>query len=154
MIRAALVLALLAAPALAAGDAGGIAAVDCGDATRADTIVEPWADNTATYAGGEVRIALLDMVEPAAAALKLLVISPPRDELGLRQCRVIGTPGGLGFADMDFAARSASYDPQRGLTISLPARLPLPGGDPDDGWFQLSLTLNQKTGQIALQGFK
>lgn len=155
MIRAALGAALLlAAPALAAEDAGAIAAVECGDATRADTIVEPWADNTATYAGGEVRIALLDMVEPAAAALKLLVISPPRDELGLRQCRVIGTPGGLGFADMDFAARSASYDPQRGLTIALPARMSLPEGDPDDGWFQLSLTLNQQTGQIAAQGFK
>lgn len=155
MIRAVLTLCLLAAPAVAQ-DGPDATITPCGDATRVDTIAEPWEDNTATYAEGQIRVALLDMVEPAGGALKLVVISPPRDELGLRQCRVIGLDNGLGFYDMDFAAHRADYDPARGLTITLPARhYPLDGDfEGDEGWFDLSVTVNQQTGEIVTQGFK
>jgi hypothetical protein len=154
MTRIALVLALMAAPAFAQDSAATV--TPCGDATRADTIAEPWEDNTATYADDQVRIAMLDMVEPAGGALKLLVISPPRNELGLRQCRVVGLDNGLGFYDMNFAAHQASYDPARGLTITLPARhYPVNGDfDGDEGWFQLSVIINQQTGDIVTQWFK
>ena len=156
MIRHALALTLLATPALSQDGLQAATVTPCGDATRADTIAEPWEENTATYADGQVRIALLDMVEPAGGALKLLVISPPRDELGLRQCRVVGLDNGLGFYDMDFASRKASYDPSRGLTITLDARHHPGDEDPlgDEGWFQLAVTINQQTGQITTQGFR
>lgn len=154
-IRHVVALCLLAVPAMAQTQ-GAATVTPCGDATRVDTIAEPWEANTDTYAQGQVRIAMLDMVEPAGGALKLLVISPPRDELGLRQCRVVGLENGLGFYDMDFGARSASYDPARGLTVTMPARhYPVNGDvDGDEGWFQLSVTINQQTGRIAVQGFK
>ena len=155
MIRHAVVLTLLAAAPALARD-GPVTVRPCDDTARVDTIAEPWQKNTATYADGQVRIALLDMVEPEGGALRLLVISPPRDELGLRRCRVVGLENGLGFYDMDFARHQASYDPARGLTITLPARhYPVDGETgADDGWFRLSVTVNRQTGAIATQGFK
>lgn len=145
---------LLAALVLLSGKAQAqqIDVKSCGDAERVDAIAEPWERNIATYANGDIRLALLDMVEPAGGAWKLVVISPPRDELGFRQCRVIGADG-IGFYDLDFARRQASYDPARGLTLTLPAQHYLPE-DPESGWYQLSLTINQQTGDIMVQGAK
>lgn len=151
MIRTLTCFMLLAAPAWAQDDS---MVIPCDESARADTIVEPWDENSATYADGAIRVAILDMVEPAAAAIRLLVISPPLDELGIRQCRIVGLQDGLGLAAIDFAARQSSYDPQRGLTLSMPARMPLPDGDADDGWFQLGVTIDQQTGKITTQGFK
>lgn len=146
MIRVVLACLLLAAPAFAQQ------VQPCGNA-RADSIAEPWEENIASYAEGQVRIALLDMVEPAGGALKLLVISPPRDEVGHRQCRVVQAGVGLGFYGLNFAERRASYDPARGLTLTLPAQHYLPE-EPEGGWHELSVTINQQTGGIMVQGAK
>ncbi|QIR84152.1 hypothetical protein [Paracoccus sp. AK26] len=121
----------------------------CGDGPRVDTIAEPWEQNTATYANGEVRLALLDMVEPAGGAWKLVVISPPRDELGLRQCRVIGA-NGIGFYGLDFASRRATYDSQQGLVVTFRATRyadAAPEGEP----YTLVVTINQQTGKIGTE---
>ncbi|MFC3166572.1 hypothetical protein [Paracoccus fontiphilus] len=145
MIRHLAVLALLAAPV----QAQQIDVKPYGDAERVDAIAEPWEDNIATYANGDIRLALLDMVEPAGGALKLVVISPPRDELGFRQCRVIGADG-MGFYGLDFAARQANYHPQRGLTLTMPAKhhtdLAPKGGD-----YRLSVTIDQQSGRITTE---
>lgn len=123
----------------------------CGDAERLDSLAEPWEDNTATYAGGSVRVARVDMVEPAAAAWKLAIISPPRDELGIRQCRIVQSKNGMGFYDLDFAARRSSYDPERGLTLTMPAQT-YDTEDPNEGRFTLTVTVNQQTGDITVEG--
>lgn len=141
-----LALSLLAAPAVAQQ-------VQPCDNAPAESIAEPWEENIASYAEGQLRVAVLDMIEPAGGALKLLVISPPRDEVGYRQCRVIQAGNGLGFYNLDFAERRAGYDPARGLTLTLPAQHYLPE-DPEGGWYELSLTINQQTGEIAVQGAK
>lgn len=154
MIAQALAVLLVLAAGAAQAQDGRAMALPCDEGTRADTLAEPWEANIATYADGAIRVARLDFAEPAAAAVKLLVLSPPHDELGLRQCRVIGLGDGLGLGDIDFAARQASYDPQRGLTLSMPARMPLLDDDPDDGWFQMFVTINQASGEISVQGFK
>ena len=156
MIHKAAFLAFLATPAMAQQDLGAAQVQPCGDADRVDTIAEPWQDNIASYAQGQIRIALLDYVEPAGGAFKLLVLSPPRDELGFRQCRIVQLGNGIGFYNMDFGQHHASYDPARGLTVTLPARHYPVSGDHDDdaGWFQLSVTIDQQTGQITTQGFK
>lgn len=153
MIARALLLLAVVAGAASAQEAGSLVQ-PCQDGPRVDTIAEPWEANTATYAQGAIRVARLDFVEPAAAAIMLLVLSPPHDELGLPQCRVVGFADGVGFGDIDFAARQASYDPARGLTLLMPARQPVADGDGDDGWFQLSVTVNQTSGEIDVQGFK
>ena len=145
MIRLAAALMLLSG----AAQAQQVEVMPCGDADRVDTIAEPWDRNTATYANGDVRVALLDMVEPAGGAWKLAVISPPRDELGLRQCRVIGADG-IGFYGLDFASRRADYDRQRGLVLTFPATRyadAAPEGEP----YRLVVTINQQTGEIATE---
>lgn len=144
MFRLTAALALLAAPAFAQGPV----VEPCGDATRADTIAEPWEDNTASFGEGRIRVALLDMIEPAGGAFKLLIISPPHNEVGFRQCRVVQADNGLGFYNLDFAGHEASYDPERGLVLSLPAQR-YTDGEPDGGWYRLSVTIDQQTGEIT-----
>jgi hypothetical protein len=135
---------LLAAPLAAQ------TAFPCDWQARADAIVEPWDDNTATFANGAVRVALLDVIEPAAAALYLLILHPPYDELGGRGCTVVGLDEGLGYASIDFNALEASYDPARGLTFRVPAAIYLP-----EQSFQnsavLSITVNQSTGDVTVK---
>lgn len=135
--------ALMAAPAMAQ------TAFPCDWQARADAIVEPWEDHSATFANGAVRVALLDVAEPAAAAFYLLIMHPPVDDLGLRTCTTVGLDDGLGYAFIEFAALEADYDPARGLVLTVPAIIYLP-----EQSFQNSalvkIEVNQATGQVAV----
>ena len=115
-----------------------------------DAIVEPWDQNSASYAKGAIRIALLDQLEPAAAPFALLILSPPVDEVGGRSCQILRDSQNAGFAALDFAARQASYDPATGLTLTLPAQSVTAQGLPGPAK-ALSLTINQTTGQTTAQ---
>ena len=113
----------------------------------AENLAEPWAENTRVFANGAVRLAVLDTVEPAAGSYHLMVLSPPEDELGLRQCRLVSAEGGMGFAGVLFSELTAAYDPATGLGLDLPVVLYIPDLD----HFQpvgLGLTINQATGAI------
>ena len=122
--------------------------IGCDWQSRADNLVEPWEDNTRTFANGEIRVALLDTVEPAAAPFYLLVISPPRDELGLWQCRVVAAPGGMGFYAIEFDMMDPFYDPAKGLQLQMPAAV-------YDGEVPraqvLTVTINQASGNIDVE---
>lgn len=121
---------------------------DCDWRAYADNIPEPWEDNIRSFANGEVRVALIDTIEPAAVPFYLLVLHPPRMELGERRCALIGFGGGLGYATLDFASLEAGYDPARGLSLSLNGGLYLPE---ESFWNPLALhvLINQATGQIT-----
>lgn len=138
---------LAALVASAASMAGAQEAVDCDWQARADAIVEPWEDFSRTFANGNVRLALLDTVEPAAAAFHILIISPPYDELGVRQCKTLGMGGGAGFSGVTFEALDAAYDPSVGLIFDLPVST-YDGSSGDFVTGNLLFTLNQATGQI------
>ena len=124
-------------------------AAPCDWCASAASVVEPWDENARTFANGAVRLALLDTIEPAAAAFHVLVLSPPFDEVGGRQCRIISADAaGSGFEAIDFAALEADYEPSTGLLFMMPARL----YDPEDGparMGRLSFALNQATGEIV-----
>lgn len=140
-------LLLLAAPA-AAQSVG-----DCGDLSLAQYLPEPWEAHTATYAAGKVRIAVLDTHEPAAAATHLLVMSPPLDEIGGRQCRIVSlqadAAGGrpTGFLNVGLPGRETSYDPAVGLVLAVPVEVFAPS---TGGAIQAVLTLkiDQSSGAI------
>ncbi len=136
------VLTLASAPAMAAD----VQVLDCDWQSNARNIVEPWEANTRTFSNGKTRIAALDTIEPAAGWAYVLVLSPPYDELGSRQCKVIGM-NGMGFAGMDFSQMQSSYDPNRGLSFTVPVaeyNFDTGAGVPRLLWFQL----NQATGAI------
>ncbi|NDV02114.1 hypothetical protein [Pseudoroseicyclus tamaricis] len=138
-------LALLAAPA----GAHALGAEPCGGRVGIDDLVEPWAETSATFAEGEVRVALIDFVEPAGGPFHLALITPPRDELGLRQCLLITREGALGWWSLDFETLEAVYDPATGLTFTIEGATPLP----DESAFppvRVTVTLNQATGQITV----
>ena len=148
-MKAALVaLMLLAAPA-AVQSVG-----DCRAWVSAQNLPEPWEDHAATYAEGKIRVAVLDTLEPAAAAVHLLVISPPLDETGGRQCKVVSLVGGegapSGFLNLDFKAREASYDPARGLVLSMPVEAFNPGTSAGDQG-ELTVTINQSSGEVTAE---
>jgi len=138
-----LAFALLATPAAAQTVIGCF-----GFLASARNQVEPWEAHTRTFANGEIRVALLDTVEPAAGAYYLMVLAPPRDELGSRNCAVIAEgDGSVGFAGLDFAQLGASYDPARGLIL----RVPVQRFAPDTGGFDpavLAVTINQAAGTL------
>lgn len=86
-------------------------------------IFEPWAEHSRTYANGAIRIAHLDTGgEPVCCASHLLVLSPAGgvDEPEYRACHVVSAGGGLGFNRVDIPGTTASYDPARGLLLSVP----------------------------------
>ena len=122
---------------------------ECDWRASARNLVEPWSQTTRTFANGKTRLTLIDIVEPAAGAYFLMILSPPYDEMEDRQCRLIGFSGGTGYAGMDFAKLEAGYDPARGLVFTLPAMIYLP----EKGFANsalLKITLNQSSGAITV----
>lgn len=115
--------------------------------SNAWNLAEPWEVNTRLFAEGKVRLAVIDTIEPAAAAFHLLVLSPPYDELGGRQCRVISFDGQSGFAGMDLAGLVAGYSPAVGLTFEIPVKVFAPE-TAESVPALLRVTLDQATGEI------
>lgn len=113
-------------------------------------LAEPWSETSRTYANGDVRIALLDTIEPAASSFHLLVLSPPYDEVGGRQCRVISAHGTLGFMGVTFDQIKAEYSPEYGLTFRLPvARYNEDSSEGD--LMDLLFAVNQTSGQVVAE---
>ncbi len=131
-----------------AGAASAQEVSECDWRASARNLVEPWEQNSRAFANGNVRIALLDTVEPGAVPYQILVLSPPFDELGARQCRVISFQGGSGFAGVSFSALEASYDPAAGLRFSLPVVVYLEEADFANP-STLHFTVNQATGAVV-----
>jgi hypothetical protein len=125
---------------------------ECDWRASAQALVEPWDApyNTRTFANGDVRLAVLDMIEPAAGAFHVLILSPPYDELGGRQCRVVSANGSLGFTGLTLEAMISDYDPAIGLSFAIQSG----AYDPKTGGtlpMTLRITLNQATGAITAE---
>jgi len=134
---------LLAAPAMAQ------TAFPCDGQSHAVHIVEPWEDNSATFSNGAVRVAVLDTIEPAAAASYLMVLHPPYDEVGERRCTLVGWDDGLGYAGMYFQDVESDYDPAVGLILTVPAQIYLP----EQSFLNtalLTITVNQASGNVSV----
>lgn len=132
---------------LSASAAAAVTVDQCDWQARADAIVEPWSEFSRTFSNGKTRLALLDVIEPAAGALHILVMSPPYDEMGGRQCRVISAAPGIGFFGAEFLALDAGYDPAVGLMFTLPVQV-YDGNTGMGRGAWLNFNLNQATGRI------
>lgn len=113
----------------------------------AHAIAEPWAENTRTFANGDIRIAVMDTIEPAAGSFYLLIISPPYDEVGSNQCKLISASGSIGFSGMNLQGLISGYDPHAGLALAIPVHRYNPETDGYDDVL-LTVSVNQKTGDI------
>ena len=120
----------------------------CDWRASARAIVEPWEENSITFANGAIRVALLEIIEPAAGASYLLILTRPDDEMGDPQCFVIGFGDGVGYADMSFSELVSAYDPARGLILTIPVQI----FSPEESFrnsAQLEITVNQAMGIVA-----
>ena len=146
-MRLLLASAVIAGLAVLAQPASAQVVEECDWRAGAPAIAEPWDENTRTFANGNVRLALLDTIEPAAGAMHILVLSPPRGELGERRCQIVSLSSQIGFSGIEFGRLDAGYDPARGLTFKVPVGV-------YDGSASvpriLVFTLNQATGEIVV----
>ena len=103
--------------------AAATAVQDCTDIARAEYLMEPWEETTRLFLNGKVRLAVLDTIEPAGAPFHLIVLSPPFNEIGDRQCKMISLQEGVGFAGVRFGDLTADYMPTKGFRFALPVGL-------------------------------
>ena len=152
MIRPLALLALTATPVFAQAPAltppAAATVADCDGETDLRHIAEPWDTATRAFPEGNTRVVLLDMAEPEEVPFRILVLSPPVGEAGLRQCKVISGGDGWGFAAMDFAAHDAAFDPAAGMLFSLPVTI-WRASDDVTRPATFSFSLNAETGEIA-----
>jgi hypothetical protein len=130
---------------------------DCDWIANPANILEPWDQNSRTYANGNIRIAALDTGgEPVCCAAHLLVLSPSGSgvhEPVFRQCRVVSARPGEGFFAMDIPGTIASYDPARGLLVSVPVahyHHGIGSGQPAI-WERMEIRINQATGDVTAE---
>ncbi|UWQ17392.1 hypothetical protein [Jannaschia sp. M317] len=102
-----------------------------------------WTDPTRTFANGAIRLVALDTEEPAAAAYHILVTFPD-PEMRFLDCRLISAGEGLGYGGLFLSRANASYDPARGLTVTVPAVDGL--GDAR----VITFTVNRATGTVTI----
>lgn len=123
----------------------------------AQNILEPWEVHSRTYANGAIRVAVADTGgEPACCSSHLMVLSPSgdgREDPVWRQCRIVSASEGLGFYAIDIPGIIASYDPARGLLLSVPVahwhdgvndgRPPIPE--------RMEVRINQANGSVTVE---
>ncbi len=147
-------LVALAAAAVAAAPSVALAEPtisQCGGQARVDAIVEPWSQATRTFANGKIRIIALDTAEPACCSFHLAIIAPnPEDELGLRQCVTLNDGAEwTGFQSVSVSNTQSSYDPGRGLLLSVPVERYIDGIRSTK--LIVDVRINQATGAITIE---
>ena len=139
-----LLLALAVAPAFPA------VAAAVGECTLGpESIAEPWSAESRTFANGVIRVAHMDTGgEPVCCPSHLLVLAPagapPED---YRVCHMVSarSEGPTGFLWVDVPGISSSYDPERGLLLTVPTRT---YEGPDASF---AVRINQATGAVTLE---
>jgi hypothetical protein len=125
------------------------AVVDCDWQVAMPSIVEPWEENSRVFANGKVRLTLVDASEPAAGSFHIVVLSPPEDEIGGRQCKVVSASEYVGFSYVDFKKLKAVYDARVGLVFVIPVRVYNGQNDVFEPK-KVAFSLNQATGEMMV----
>lgn len=120
-------------------------------------IVEPWEQNTRTFANGNIRIAHVDTSgEPVCCSSYLAILAPTGSEevLDSRQCALLTDGEQLsGFTWIDFPAITASYDPGLGLLLTVPVERYDFQGTQNGGTLPgiVNIRINQANGDITTE---
>lgn len=123
----------------------------CEGPARVDAIIEPWEQNTRTFANGAIRIIGLDTAEPACCSYHMAIIAPaPQEENWPRQCLVLNDGGEwTGFQYLDVATVESSYDPGKGLLLSVPVERYIDGVQSTK--LTVDIRINQATGDVTIE---
>ena len=123
----------------------------CEGPARVDAIIEPWEEHTRTFANGAIRIIGLDTAEPACCSYHMAIIAPaPQEENWPRQCLVLNDGGEwTGFQYLDVATVESSYDPGKGLLLSVPVERYIDGVQSTK--LTVGIRINQATGDVTIE---
>ena len=125
---------------------------ECDRVSSVRNVWEPWEESTRTFANGQIRIVAMDTGGEPTCCSQHLVILSPNPEWG-RNCTVLSSTESSGFLDIYFDEITTSYDPSKGLLLSVPVgyydyeasgveRL-----NPED----ILVRINQATGTVELE---
>ncbi|MEM7498933.1 MAG: hypothetical protein AAF371_13185 [Pseudomonadota bacterium] len=143
--------AALAALAALTLPAAAVAA-ECTQHASMRDVAEPWYENITAFANGAIRLAVSDAGEPACCSLRLVVLYPdPDDPDGGRACTVLEDGEGTGFFSIDVREADGSYDPETGLSVTVPANRAAADGSGAGPRADIRFVVNQKTGTITRQ---
>ena len=106
-------------------------------------VAEPWEKNSRYYADSDVRLAILDRLEPAASAVYLAVLGPPFGHFGMPTCYLLSYDKRYGFADMQLA-ESVAAPVDDVLTFQVTAGYYDPSAERSKRWEKLQLRINLK----------
>jgi len=146
MLRLVVLCLVLALPSLAVAQV----VTDCEPSlAQARSIAEPWEDNILSLANGDVRLAVIDAIEPGAVPFHLMVLTPPYDELGARLCWVVSLDAqGFGFSALTLAGLLKDSDSAGRLVLTLQAaRWNDSTGGPDPAL--LHIVIDPQTGEVS-----
>lgn len=128
---------------------------ECDWLASANNIWEPWEENTQTYANGVIRIAKIGTDDPACCTAHLLILSPDNSDPAnwFRSCNILSGPSGLGFNDVILENITASYDPAKGLLLSVPVEFYDPENEytNPDLFKTIDVRINQATGLVVVE---
>lgn len=116
-------LAALAWPAVATAQLTPTGLVSCEEARAdlTDLAIGENGDGVRTFYEGSVVLVRLDYVEPACCSAGIAILSPEGDGESEPQGRACHAAWGYGWIDFD--AIESSYDPARGLTLTIPTTM-------------------------------
>lgn len=106
-----------------ASTAGAQVVRDCDPLlAQARNIAEPWEQSILTLLDGEIRLAVIDAIEPGAVPFHLMILTPPYDEHGARVCHVVSrTADVFGFSALTLAGMVTTTDAAGRLNLRLQA---------------------------------
>ncbi len=133
-------LALTAAPAVAQS------VTDCDSRAKARNLAEPWEENTATFADGDVRIAAVTMTEPEDAPAFLMILT--ETENGERRCRLVEAERDYGFYTIDMSSVVVAKKADGMLTLEVPVT-DYADGPENPPPFPLTVKINRDTGEVT-----
>lgn len=126
--------------------------MECKGPAHIQNIVEPWEEATKTYAKGKIRIIWLDTGgEPACCSSHLAIIAPdPKNEQGYPQCKILNDGQEfMGFQSINLKGVQSSYDPSKGLLLSVPVERYIDGIKSKKA--TIGVRINQATGDIVIE---
>lgn len=151
--KAAGVAAAIGAALAAMAPAVAQTVTECNGVAAPSNIVEPWEENTRTYANGAIRLARLSTGgEPVCCSEHLLVLHPSGSTEGpyYRACSVLSQEPGLGWLQVHIDEITASYDPEQGLLVNVPVGH-YDGTAGEGARETIGLRINQATGTARLE---
>lgn len=127
--------------------------MDCGSLVSADALIEPWEETTRTFGRGSIRVAVVDLGEPACCPQHFIVLSPA-NMYGGRICALVArnalVPNGWTHVGLDEAVSDRPEGGGLRITVPVYGYDPRTGTADPDSRRDISVLVRQAAGTVDL----